>query len=271
MYTILTSKFKDVEDQINVDLIRELQHPKSILIGGGSLVVKYTNYLEKEIFNDINLLRRFVSINKIGNEKGTIALVCNCKLGKQDNRKAHSEIIKEFLIKYTNEFTKLLPYLFNNQGGENKSDEEIEQDISILSDTLKITLLNNINTTKMLSGASIKNLEKLSDTDKEQIKDLLLQRIDNEEIRENIKSSSFDDLINTNKNDDVIYEEPSIIEGSVEAKDQDVSLNKDTEESPIKVTKFGSLPPDEIKDRGNISNVIHKDENPFYEGSLSKE
>lgn len=238
-YNILTSRYKDVEFKIDVDYLPELKHPKFLLVGGG-LAIKYTKYLEKELFNNLSLLRRFVSIAKLGSEKGTIALVCNCKIGKKDNRAAHSEVIKYILLKYHETLIKLLPYLFKNESDVEKSDEEIEEDLKMLTDTLKIQLLNNLNTNKMLSSGSIKNLEKLSPEDKEQIKELLLQQITDEAVKNSIKDSNFDDLIGVNKDNEVTYEEPL-----VNKEDLNVS-----------------------EDRGNTVNVSHVDENPFIENSV---
>ena len=243
-YIILTSKYKDVEHKINVDLLPELKHPKFILMGG-NLANRYNNYLEKELFNNISLLRRFVSIAKLGVEKGTIALVCNCKIGKQDNRAAHSVVIKNILLKYHETLIKLLPYLFKNESEIEKTDEEIEEDLKVLSDTLKIQLLNNLNTNKMLSSGSIKNLEKLSADDKEQIKELLLQQITDEAVKNSIKNSSFDDLISGNKNNEITYEEPLETASSV---------------SNIEVSQ----------DRGNSSIISHVEESPFVEETNTK-
>ncbi len=206
MYNILTSKYKNEENKINVDLIPELMHPKSILFGGGSLQVKFTNYLETEVFKNARLLRRFVSLNKTGNDKGTIALVCNCKIGKKDNREAHSVVIKNFLIKYNEQLTNLLPYLFNTNDEINKTDEEMENDLRLLSEDLKIALISNINTNKLINNVNGKNIDKLSDDDKNQIKNLLAQQLGNPDIQ----NMSFEELIGEKK--EVVEEEPEVLE-----------------------------------------------------------
>lgn len=206
MYNILTSKYKDEENKINIDVIPELMHPKSILFGGGSLQVKFTNYLETEVFKNAKLLRRFVSLNKTGNDKGTIALVCNCKIGKRDNREAHSVVIKDFLIKYNEQLTNLLPYLFDTKEEINKSDEEMENDLKLLSDDLKIALISNINTNRLINNVSGKNIDKLSDNDKDQIKNLLAQQLGNPDIQ----NMSFEELIGEKK--EVVEEEPEVLE-----------------------------------------------------------
>lgn len=217
MYNILTSKYKDEENKINVDLIPELRHPKSILFGGGSLQVKYTNYLETEVFKNVSLLRRFVSLNKTGTDKGTIALVCDCKIGKKDNREAHSIVIKNFLIKYNEYLSNLIPYLFNTNDEINKTDQETENDLRLLSEDLKIALASNINTNKLINNVNGKNIDKLSDDDKNQIKNLLAQQMGNPAIQ----NMSFDELIggsnsvtgiDPNTTNDIKKEEPEVLE-----------------------------------------------------------
>lgn len=176
MYSILTTGLKNVKVVINVDKVPALRHPKSILAGGGSLVNKYTKYLEEHGFEDVSLLRVLAHIHNVGKEKGEVGLKCDCMLGKRSHKEAHSDVIKDFIQRYEEQLDALLPYLFTNQVFTPKTEEEINKDLSKFSETTKAQLVKNYETTKLLYGKLETHTEvQLSDEDRKQISALIEQ------------------------------------------------------------------------------------------------
>lgn len=176
-YTIQTTGLKNAKNVINVDKIPILRHPKSILVGGGSLAQKYTRYLDERGFEDTVLLRALAYIHKVGKKEGLVAVCCSCKIGKKHLRDTHSEVIKTFILKNQEMLDTLLPYLFTNEVFTSKTQEDIEKDLSGVSETTKKQLVMNYETNKLLDAnkPEEKVQVQLTDDDKNQIADLIKQ------------------------------------------------------------------------------------------------
>lgn len=208
MLNILTSGYKDVETKIYIDKIPELKHPKSILVGGGGLKNKYTNYLEEYGFDNVPLLKKLAQIYNLAKEKESIALVCDCRLGKVSNKQAHSEVIKDFILKHQETFDTLLPYLFTNQLFVSKTQEEIDKDLAICSEESKEVLIRNYETTKLLFGPkATETTVQLSDEDKHQIAELI-------KIEENKNKNEASNISDAATVIDVINSDNPIIENN---------------------------------------------------------
>lgn len=113
MYEIYTHNHKDAKVTVHIDGRNPTAVPPAVSIGIGNKKSRYAAWLDKAISdeNKKQLLNFLVYLNKIGKEKGSLYLKCECRFDK-----FHAQVVKDFLIKNKETLDVLQPYLYPAEG-----------------------------------------------------------------------------------------------------------------------------------------------------------
>ena len=109
-YDIYIGKGVDGGAVVYLDRNKQSRIPTVVLAGIGNKEARYDKYLSDEFTKGSGSLRFLAFLHKTGIEKGSIALICECK------QKYHAKVIKKFLEDNAEALTMMLPYLFPDEG-----------------------------------------------------------------------------------------------------------------------------------------------------------
>ena len=110
-YSISIGRNKAAAVEIHLDAPNPTSIPPKVGLGVGDKAARYRTHLDK-CFNENSKLFNFLAlIHKTGKEKGSITLICNCKL-----KSFHAASIKTFLETNKDLIDSVLPYIFRDAG-----------------------------------------------------------------------------------------------------------------------------------------------------------